>query len=41
MVDKKGKEIAVMIDLKHYQKLLKYIENIEDALELGSDLLFC
>lgn len=34
VVNKKGEEIAVMIDLKNYQKLLKYIENIEDALEL-------
>ena len=34
VVNKKGEGIAVMIDLKNYQKLLKYIENIEDALEL-------
>ena len=34
VVDKAGREVAVMIDLKDYQRLLKYIENIEDALEL-------
>ncbi len=34
VIDKTGKEIAVMINLRDYRKLLDYVKNIEDALEL-------
>ena len=34
VIDEKGEKIAIMMDIEEYKKLLKYIEEIEDSLEL-------
>ncbi|MDP2734834.1 MAG: hypothetical protein Q8P12_01360 [bacterium] len=34
VIDKRGKKKAILLDIKEYSRLLNYLEELEDALDL-------
>lgn len=34
LVDEKGQKVAIMMDTRGYEKLINYVQDLEDSLEL-------